>query len=148
MVAGRPQRRQGGAEHEIPVARGMDDVVVGSCQLHAERGPAAPATGAATAAKVRTWLGAARIALDEATVAQAVVQHNSIRRQQLAQLVPHHPSSELAMLDIFLGRGLFTRDDLALALLQPCAAVGNAAHSTLHQHAGGSLVNRTGYSGY
>ena len=86
----------------------MDDVVVGSCQLHAERGPAAPATGAAAAAKVCAWLGAARVALDETAVAQAVVQHNGLGLQELAQFIAPPPASELAVLNILLGQGIGT----------------------------------------
>src|SRR6266511_5258560 len=112
MVAGSPEGRQGGTEHEVPVARGMDDVLVWSCQLHTKRGAAAPATGAAAAAEVSAWLDAARIALYEAAVAQSVVQHDGVGLLQLAQLLAHHPAGELAVLDILLGKGIFTGNHL------------------------------------
>src|SRR5437867_10445368 len=119
MVAGSPEGRQGGAKHKIPVTRGMDDVLVWACQLHPQRGATAPATRAAPAAEVGARLRATRVALDETAVAQAVVQHNSLGLQELAQFVAHHPASEPAVLDVLLGQGLGMGDHLLLALLEP-----------------------------
>src|SRR5947209_19808420 len=98
MMAGSPEGRQGSAEHEVPVTRGMNDVLIGPCQLYPKGGAAAPSTGAAAAAEVRAWLGAARVALDEAAVAQAVVQHNRTGLHQLAQFIAQHPAGEPAVL--------------------------------------------------
>jgi len=76
MMASSPEGRQGGAKHEVPVTRGMNNVLVWSCQLHPQGGATAPTTSAAAAAEVGARLRAACVALDETAVAQAVVQHN------------------------------------------------------------------------
>src|SRR5574341_1407486 len=99
----------------------MDDVLVWACQLGPKRGAAAPATGAAAAPEVRAWLGPTRIALDQATVAQRVIQYNSIGLHQLAQFVAYHPAGEPAVLNVLLSQGIGMGDHLPLALLQPRA---------------------------
>src|SRR4030095_8886012 len=103
MVASSPEGRQGGAKHKIPVTRGMDDVLVWSCQLHPQGGATTPAARAAAAAEVGAWLRAARVTWDETTVAQAVVQHNGLGLQELAQFIAHPPASESAVLAVLLG---------------------------------------------
>src|SRR5215831_11355130 len=102
MMTRSPEGRQGGAKHKIPVTRGMDDVLVWACQLHPQGGATAPASRAAAAAEVGAWLCAARVALDETAIAQAVVQHNGLGLQELAQFIAHHPASESAVLDVLL----------------------------------------------
>src|SRR5215510_13156817 len=106
MMTRSPEGRQGGAKHKIPVTRGMDDILVWSCQLHPQGGATAPAARAAAAAEVGAWLRAARVALDETAVAQAIVQHNGVGLQELTQLIAHHPAGEPAVLEILLGQGL------------------------------------------
>src|SRR5262249_61226763 len=93
MMAGSPGGGQGGAKHEVAVTCSMDDVLVWACQLHTQGGATAPAARAAAAAEVGAWLRAARVALDETAIAQAVVQHNGLGFQELAQFIAHHPAS-------------------------------------------------------
>src|SRR5712691_2463677 len=126
----------------------MDDVLVWSRQLHPHGGATAPATRAATAAEVSAWLRAARVALDETAVAQAVVQHNALGLQELAQFVAHHPAGESAVLDVLLGLGIGMGDHLLLALLEPGASIGDAVHSALREHMSGRLVDRACHGGH
>src|SRR5215467_9493286 len=100
MMTSSPEGRQGGTKHEVAVTGGMDDVLVWACQLHPQGGTTAPATRAAAAAEVGTWLRAARVALDETAIAQAVIQHDGLGLQELAQFVAHHSASESAVLDV------------------------------------------------
>src|SRR5262245_3199013 len=141
MMASRPEGRQGGAKHEVPVTRGMDDVLVWSCQLYPQGCATTPTTRAAAAAEVSTWLRAARVALDETAIAQAIVQYNGLGLQQLAQFIAHHPAGESAMPDVLLGQGISMGDHLLLALLEPGAPVGDTAQSALREHVSGSLVD-------
>src|SRR5262245_10019808 len=115
----------------------MNDILVWACQLHPKGGTAAPATGAAAAAEIRAGLRAAGVVLDEAAVAQTVVQHNGTGLYELAQFIAHHPTGEPAVLDVFLGQRLSVGDHLLLALLQPRTPVSDAAHVTLREQARG-----------
>src|SRR5215510_11072846 len=110
MMAGSPEGWQGRAKHEVPIARGMNDVLVWSGQLYPQGGATAPAARAATATEVGARLCAARVALDETAIAQAIVEHNGLGLQQLAQFVAHHPAGEPAVLDVLLGLGISISD--------------------------------------